>query len=127
MYAKAIAIAIAVAFGPNGGLDSRRKHSIAALVGMFLAATIGAILNWSWWLECLLIVPWAGWLIASEHLVVYRQLRPGSSDRRVPVVLIVPVLFAAAIQTARFSGLVVAVAFVVVCIFSRDHRTSASR
>jgi hypothetical protein len=99
----------------------RVKQSIAALVGMLLAAVAGAILNWPWWLEYVLIAPSAVWLIVSGRLVVYRQLssRSGLSDRRVPVVLVVPVLLAAAIVTTRFSGLVVFVAFTVLLIFGR--------
>jgi hypothetical protein len=37
----------------------------------------------------------------------------------VPVLLVVPVLLAAAIQSTRYSGLVVVLAFAVVYIFSR--------
>jgi|ERR1039458_4833577 hypothetical protein len=100
----------------SGGLDGGgAKQSTAALVGVLLAAAVGAILNWSWWLEYGLIARSAVWLIASGRLVVYRQLgsRSGSSDRGVPVVLVVPVLLAAAIQPTRYSGLVVGAAFAV--------------
>lgn len=102
------------------------KQSLAALIGMLLMAAAGAILNWSWWLEYVLIAPFAVWLIVSRRLVVYRQLRPGSSDRRVPVVLILPVLFAAAIEPTRYSGLVVVVAFAVLFFFGR-HREAHVR
>jgi membrane protein CcdC involved in cytochrome C biogenesis len=90
---------------------------------MLLVAAVGAIFAWSWLLEYALIVPWAVWLIVSARLVVYRQLGSGSSssDRRLPVALIVPVLLAAAIQPTRYSGLVVVVAFAVLFIFGR-HR-----
>lgn len=110
----------------SGGLDGgRAKQSMVALVGMLLAATIGAILNWPWWLAYGLIAPLAVWLIVSGRLVVYRQLglRSGSPDRRVPVVLVVPVLLAAAIEPTRYSGLVVVAAFTVVYIFSRRAKT----
>jgi membrane protein implicated in regulation of membrane protease activity len=92
---------------------------------MLLVAAFGAVLNWPWWLEYVLIAPSAVWLVVSGRLVVYRQLnaRSASSDRRVPVVLVVPVLLAAAIQATRYSGLVVVAAFAVVYIFSR-HRTA---
>jgi hypothetical protein len=106
-----------------GRLDGRAKQSIAALVGMLLAATVGAILNWPWWLEYALIAPSAVWLIVGGRLVVYRQLsaRSGTSERRVPVVLVVPVLLAAAIEPTRFSGLVISAAFAVLLIFGRRH------
>jgi hypothetical protein len=105
----------------RGGLDGRAKQSLAALVGMLLVAVVGAIVNWPWWLEYGLIAPLAVWLIVSGRLVVYRQLssRSGSLDRRVPVVLVVPILLAAAIRPTRYAGLVVAAAFAVVYIFSR--------
>lgn len=109
-----------------GGLDSRARQSIAAFVGMSLAAAVGAILNWPWWLEYSLIAPWAIWLAVSGRLVVYRQLSPGSLDRRVPVVLVVPILLAAAIRPTRYSGLVVVAAFAVVYIFSRRAEHAAS-
>jgi hypothetical protein len=100
-------------------LHNRVQQAIVALVMMSLVATVGAILNWSWWLDYLVITPSAIWLIVSGHLVVYRQLPPGSSDRRVPILLALPVLLAAAIRPTRYSGLVAVVAFVVVYIFSR--------
>jgi len=110
-------------FGSDGPHGGRAKQSAAALVGMLLVAAAGAILNWSWWLEYALIAPSAVWLIVSGRLVVYRQLGSGSSDRRVPVVLVVPVLLAAAIQPTRYSGLVVVAAFAVLFAFGR-HRES---
>jgi hypothetical protein len=100
----------------HGGNAGR---SVAALVGMLLVAVAGAILNWPWWLEYALIAPWAVWLIVNGRLVVYRQLGSGLPDRRVPVVLVVPVLLAAAIQPTRYSGLVVVAAFAVLFIFGR--------
>jgi hypothetical protein len=102
-------------------------QSIVALAGMWLAAMVGAILNWPWWLEYALIAPLAVWLIVSERLVVYQQVKPGSdsSDRGVPVVLVVLVLFAAAIEPTRFSGLVVTAAFAVLLIFGRRRRNHA--
>jgi hypothetical protein len=105
--------------GSGGRHGGRARQSIAALVGMVLVAAAGAILNWSWWLEYALIAPSAVWLIVSGRLLVYRQLgsRLGSSDRRLPVVLVVPILLAAAIQPTRYSGLVVLAAFVVLFIF----------
>lgn len=108
--------------GSGGQHGGRPKQSIAALVGMLLVAAAGAILNWSWWLEYALIAPSAVWLIVSGRLVVYRQLgsRSGSPDRRVPVVLVVPVVLAAAIQPTRFSGLVITAAFTVLLVFGRD-------
>lgn len=104
-----------------GGLDgSRARQSIAALVGMLLAATAGAILNWPWWLDYALIAPSAALLIVSGRLVVYRQVdsHSVSLDHGVPVVLVVPVLLAAAIRPTRFSGLVVVAAFTVIYTFS---------
>ncbi len=106
--------------GRHGGIA---MQPIAALVGMLLVASAGAIVDWSWWLEYALIAPFAVWLIASGRLVVYRQLGSGSSDRRVPVALVVPVLLAAAIQPTRYSGLVVVAAFAVLFVFGR-HRES---
>jgi hypothetical protein len=90
---------------PNpDGLGTKATQSIAALAGMLLVAAAGAILNWPWWLEYALITPPAIWLIINSRLVVYRQLNSNaaSPDRRVPVVLVVPILFAAAIQPTRF-------------------------
>jgi hypothetical protein len=109
--------------GVGGRHGGSAKASIAALVGMLVVAAAGAILNWSWWLEDALIAPSALWLIVSSRLVVYRQLssRSGSSDRRVPVVLVVPVLLAAAIRPTQYSGLVAVAAFAVLFIFGR-HR-----
>lgn len=108
--------------GSDGDRVNRAQQSIAALIGMLLVAAAGAILDWSWSLEYALIAPFAVWLIVSGRLVVYRQLRPGSSDKRVPAMLILPVLLAAAIQPTRYSGLVVAVAFVVLFIFGRGSK-----
>ena len=94
---------------------------------MWLVATAGAIVNWPWWLEYALIAPWAIWLTVSGRLVVYRQLSSGTPDRRVPVVLVIPALLAAAIVPTRFSGLVVAAVFTVLFIFGRHReRDSAS-
>ena len=111
----------------SGGLDSRAKQLTVPLVGMLLIAVAGAIFNCSWWLEYVLIAPSAIWLIVSGRLVVYRQLSPSSTslDRRVPVVLVVPVLLAAAIEPTRFSGLVVAAAFTVLLVFG-GRRADAS-
>lgn len=106
-------------FGSHGRHGGIARQSTAALVGMLLVAAVGAILNWSWWFEYALIAPSAVWLIASGRLVVYRQLGSGSPDRRVPVVLVVPVLLAAAIQPTRYSGLVVVAAFAVLFAFGR--------
>lgn len=102
-------------------LNDQVKQSIAALMVMSLVAAAGAVLNWSWWLDYALIAPSAIWLIVSGRLVVYRQLssHSGPPDRRVPVLLVVPVLLAAAIQSTRYSGFVVVLAFAVVYIFSR--------
>jgi hypothetical protein len=113
----------------TGGLDGRAKQAIAALVGMLLVGVVGAILDWPWWLEYALIAPWGAWLIVSGRLVLYRQLRPGSSDQRVPALLVVPILLAGATRPTRYSGLVVVVAFVVVYIFSRraEHAASLSK
>ena len=88
---------------------------------LLLAGAVGATLNWSWWLEYVVIAPSAVWLIVSGRLVVYRQLgsHSGPPDRRVPVLLVVPVLLAAAIQPTRYAGLVAVVAFAVVYAFSR--------
>lgn len=109
-------------------MADRDKRSMLALVVMLLVAGVGAIFNWSWWLEYLLIAPSAVWLIVSGRLVVYRQLdsRSDASDRRVPVVLVVPVLLAAAIQPTRYSGLVVVAAFTVLFIFGRRHESHLS-
>jgi|ERR1700730_369066 len=106
---------------PNpDGVGTKAKQSMAALAGMLLVAAVGAILNWPWWLEYALITPLATWLIINSRLVVYRQLNSNSAspDRRVPVVLVVPILFAAAIQPTRFSGLVVVAGFAVIYISS---------
>jgi hypothetical protein len=102
-------------------LNDRAKQSLVALAVMLLAAAVGVILNWSWWLAYAVIAPSAAWLIVSGKLVVYRQLgqRPGPSDRRVPVLLVVPVMLAAAIEPTRYSGLIVVVAFAVVYVFSK--------
>jgi hypothetical protein len=110
----------------DGG--SRTKQSIAALVGLLLVAIAGAILNWPWWLDYALMAPFAALCIVSGRLVVYRQLSHGSdsSDRRVPVILVVPVLLAAAIVPTRFSGLLVVVAFTVLLIFGRRRGNHAS-
>lgn len=101
------------------GVGTKSKPSIAALLGILFVAAAGAILNWSWWLEYVLIAPLAIWLIIDSRLVVYRQLNSNSdsSDRRVPVVLMVPILFAAAIQPTRLSGLVVVAGFAVLYVF----------
>lgn len=109
-------------------LNNQGKQSIAALVLMLLLASVGAVLNWSWWLEYVLIAPLAIWLIASGRLVVYRQLgaHSGPPDRRVPVLLVVPVLLAAAIRPTRYSGLVAVLAFAVVYVFSRRAVRSAA-
>lgn len=112
--------------GSGGRPNSKTRQSSASLAGMLLVAAAGAILNWSWWLEYALITPFAVWLIASGRLVVYRQLRSGSSDRRVPIVLVVPVLLAAAIQPTRWSGLVAVAAFIVLFIFGRHRGDSIS-
>jgi hypothetical protein len=109
--------------GSEGRHRGRARQSAVALVAMLLIAAAGAILSWSWWLEYSLIAPSAVWLIVSGRLVVYRQLGSGSSDRRVPVVLVVPVLLAATIQPTRYSGLVVVAAFAVLFAFGR-HRES---
>jgi hypothetical protein len=112
-----------------GGVDSRRaRQAVAALVGMVPPATAGAILNWPWWLDYALIVPSATLLIISGRLVVYRQLMSSAAmaDRRVPVALVIPVLLAAAIRSTRFSGLVVAIAFFVVYVFSRHREGGVS-
>jgi hypothetical protein len=108
--------------------NNQVKQSIAALAVMSLVATTGTVLSWSWWLEYALIAPSAIWLIVSGRLVVYRQLSPhsGSPDRRVPVLLVLPVLLAAAIRPTRYSGLVVVVAFAVVYVFSRRTGRAAS-
>lgn len=105
------------------GVGTNAKQSIAAFVGMLLVAAAGAILNWPWWLEYALITPLATWVIINSRLLVYRQLNSNatSPDRRVPVVLVVPILLAAAIQPTRFSGLVVVAGFAVLFIFER-HR-----
>jgi uncharacterized membrane protein len=100
-------------------LANRATQAIMALAMMSLVAIVGAILNWSWWLCYAAITPSAIWLIVAGRLVVYRELTPGSSDRRVPVLLVLPVLLAVAIRPTRYSGLVVVLAFVVVCIFSK--------
>lgn len=88
---------------------------------MPVIAAAGVILNWPWWLEYALITPLAILLIVSGQLVVYRQLNPNSKslDRRVPVVLVVPIVVFAAIQATRYAGLIVVTAFAVVFIFSR--------
>src|ERR1700731_3690420 len=112
---------------PNpDGVGTKAKQSIAALVGMLLVAAVGAVLNWPWWLENTLITPLATGLIINSRLVVYRQLNPNSAspDRRVPVVLVVPILFAAAVQPTRFSGLVVVAGFAVIYISSIRRRNA---
>jgi hypothetical protein len=93
---------------------------------MSIVATAGAIFNWSWWLEYALIVPSAVVLVVSGRFVVYRQVNSRSVplDRRIPVVLVVPVLLAGAIVPTRFSGFVVVAAFTVVFVFGKrrvDH------
>jgi hypothetical protein len=100
-------------------------QSRAAIVGMAIAGVVGATFNWPWWLEYVCVAPFALWLIISARLVVYRQLKPGSSDRRVPVALVTIVMLAAAIRPTRYSGLVVVIAFVVVYIFSRTVQGNA--
>lgn len=102
-------------------LTDRAIQSLVALVVMLLAAAMGVILNWSWWLEYAVIAPSATWLIVSGRLLVYRQLGRSSdpADRRVPVMLVIPIMLAAAIKPTRYSGLIVVVAFVVVYIFSK--------
>jgi hypothetical protein len=77
---------------------TRVQQAIMALVMMSLVAVVGAILNWSWWLDYAAIAPSVIWLIVSGRLVVYRQLPPGSADRGVPILLALPVLLAAAIR-----------------------------
>jgi hypothetical protein len=112
---------------PNqAGGGTKAKQSIVVLVGMLFVAAAGAILNWPWWLEYALITPLAIWLIIDSRLIVYRQLNPNSDslDRRVPVVLIVPILFAAAIQPTRFSGLVVVAGFAVIYVSSIRRRNT---
>ncbi len=95
----------------NGLSERLRSHRLGgramrslAMVGMFVAAIVGAALNWAWWLEYAMITPSAILYIASGRLVVYRQLSAGSSDRRAPVGLVVPVLLAGAIEPTGFSG-----------------------
>lgn len=110
----------------SGRLDGRAKQSRAALVAMSLVAAAGAILSWPWCLQYALMAPLATWLIISSRLVVYRQLSPGSPDRRVPVVLVIPVLFAAAIRPTRFSGLPIVAAFAVLYISSRRRSNAAA-
>jgi hypothetical protein len=115
---------------PNpDGVGAKAKQPITALVGMLLVVAAGAVLNWPWWLEYALIAPLAIWLIINSRLVVYRQLSSNSDspDRRVPVVLVVPILFAAAIQPTRFSGLVVVAGFAVLYISSIHHGNTPAR
>jgi len=109
------------------GPESGARRSIVALVGMLLVAAAGASLNWPLWQQYALMAPLAAWLIISSRLVVYRQLRPGSSDHRVPVALVLPVLLAAAMQPTRFSGLLALAAFAVLYISSRRRRSATAR
>src|SRR5271154_5180887 len=88
---------------------ARAKQSIAGLVGVLLIGTVAAVFDWPWWLGYALMAPFAVLCIASGRLVVYRQLsrNSDSTDRRVPVILVVPVVLAAAIVPTRVSSLVV--------------------
>lgn len=109
--------------------ESHVVQPVAALIVMFLLASLGAFLDWSWWLEYAVLIPSVIWLTVCGHLVVYRQLMPGSKDRRPPVLLAGLIMVAGALQPTQFSGLAMAGAFAIVYIFSRDatKRLYASR
>jgi hypothetical protein len=102
--------------------SARAKQPIAGLVGMLLIGAIAAVIDWPWWLGYAFMAPFAVLCIARGRLVVYRQLSQSSdsTDRRVPVILAVPVLLAAAIVPTRISSLVVGAAFVVLFSFGRQ-------
>src|ERR1700733_383120 len=96
------------------GLGGKVTQPVAAIIGMVIAGTNGAIVGWPWWLEYAIVAPFAIWLIISARLVVDRQLKPGSSDRTGPVALVTIIMLAAAMRPTRISGLIVVVGFMVV-------------
>jgi hypothetical protein len=51
----------------SAGLGGGAKQWTAGIVGVVVAATVGAIFNWSWWVEYALIAPSAVWWAACER------------------------------------------------------------
>jgi hypothetical protein len=111
----------------DGGGRGGVTQPVVALLVMFLLAVFGAVLNWTWWLEYAVLVPPAIWLIISGDLVMYRQLKPGSKDHRLPVPLVGLIMVPAALQATRFSGMAMFVAFAIVYLFSRHGASDGSR
>lgn len=103
---------------PRRHSDGGVMQPLAALIMMFLLASLGAVRAWPWWLEYVVLAPPAVWLTVSGHLVMYRQRRPGAKDHRLPVPLVGLVMVPAALQPTRFSGLAVAGAFAIVYLCS---------
>jgi hypothetical protein len=102
-----------------------------AVAVMLVPATLGAILNWPWWVEYGLILPTVAWCIFTGRLVMYRQASHARFERRaLPVAGCLPVLAAATVDPSRFSGLWIVLLFAIMLAVSGSRpsksRTSAS-
>jgi hypothetical protein len=108
---------------------SRLRARVALMYLAWLApAVLAAILNWSWWVVLMLLIPTVLWYLLTDGLSYYRASRRVDPKLpliyRIPLLRIIPVYLPLCLLQGRFAGLIAAFSLIAVDEFPmrRIHR-----